>query len=281
MRDVREVMVEGPSGILMLEGRARPRWEVSRARLVWPNGAEAFGFSAEEPERLRGPQFHAAWCDEFAAWKKGDYTLKLLRMGLRLGAHPRLCVTTTPKPLAVLRKLRAEASCVVTAAATAANAANLAPHFLDVLDELYGGTSFARQELEGELLEDAGALFREQDLVAARGEDGAAPEGGRSAGGDAWGGVRDRRGGAARAQGLRAGGPQRARRLAAGMGACGRGGGAGMGRGAHRRGGQSGRGNGAHDLADGRAALPDPAGACAPREAGPRSLWPRSTSSAA
>jgi phage terminase large subunit-like protein len=168
--DVRTVMIDGPSGLMHLPGRARPRYEPSRRRLVWDNDAEAYAFSAEEPERLRGPQFMAAWADEFATWKDGAYTLMNARMGLRLGVRPRLVVTTTPKPDRALRRLRDEASCVVTQAPTAANAAHLPPDFVDRLRALYGGTRWETQELEGVLAEDEGALWRAADFVRARGE---------------------------------------------------------------------------------------------------------------
>jgi hypothetical protein len=100
LHDVREVMVEGPSGILALApDRPRPRWESSRRRLVWPNGAVAYAFSAEDPDSLRGPQFHAAWADELCAWRQPEKVLANLRLGLRLGARPGLLVTTTPRPV--------------------------------------------------------------------------------------------------------------------------------------------------------------------------------------
>jgi phage terminase large subunit-like protein len=167
--DVREVMVDGPSGLRNLPGRARPWYERSRRRLIWPNGSVAYAFSAEEPERLRGPQFEAAWADEFCIWPRPSETLAILRMGLRLGVAPQLVVTTTPKPLPALRMLRAEASCVMTMAATATNAAHLAPTFLDGLHALYGGTRLAAQELEGLLLEGDGALWSARDVARARG----------------------------------------------------------------------------------------------------------------
>ncbi|MBX3431114.1 MAG: DNA-packaging protein [Hyphomonadaceae bacterium] len=171
--DVREVMVDGPSGLRNLPGRERPWYERSRRRLLWPNGSIAYAFSAEEPERLRGPQFEAAWADEFCIWPRPSETLAILRMGLRLGVAPQLVVTTTPKPIPALRALRAESSCVVTLAATEVNAAHLAPSFLDGLSALYGGTRLAEQELEGRLLEGDGALWRLCDLERARG--GVAP----------------------------------------------------------------------------------------------------------
>ncbi|MCX7360136.1 MAG: terminase family protein [Alphaproteobacteria bacterium] len=172
--DVREVMVDGPSGLRNLPGRAMPDYERSRRRLVWPNGSIAYAFSAEEPERLRGPQFEAAWADEFCIWPRPSETLAILRMALRLGDAPQLVVTTTPKPIPALRALRAESSCVLTQAASEINAANLTPSFLDGLAALYGGTRLAEQELEGRLLEGDGALWRLSDLERARGG-GAAP----------------------------------------------------------------------------------------------------------
>ena len=167
--DVREVMVDGVSGLRNLPGRARPWYERSRRRLLWPNGSIAYAFSAEEPERLRGPQFEAAWADEFCIWPRPSETLAILRMGLRLGASPQLVVTTTPKPIPALRMLRGEPSCVMTQAATLTNAAHLAPTFLDGLNALYGGTRLAAQELDGLLLDGDGALWRAEDLAAARG----------------------------------------------------------------------------------------------------------------
>jgi len=171
--DVREVMVDGPSGLRNLPGRDRPSYERSRRRLLWPNGSIAHAFSAEEPERLRGPQFEAAWADEFCIWPRPSETLAILRMGLRMGDAPQLVVTTTPKPIPALRLLRAESSCVLTQAATEVNAAHLAPSFLDGLAALYGGTRLAEQELEGRMLEGDGALWKLADLERARG--GVAP----------------------------------------------------------------------------------------------------------
>lgn len=166
--DLREVMIEGPAGLRSLPGREHPRYESSRRRLRWTNGAVAYGFSAEQPERLRGPQFMAAWADEFCTWKKPHAVLSNLRLGLRLGSDPRLLITTTPKPMQALRDLRAEASCVMTQAPTSANAEHLAPSFIDGLTSLYGGTRLAEQELDGVLVEDAGGLFRTEDFAARR-----------------------------------------------------------------------------------------------------------------
>ncbi|WP_235313165.1 terminase large subunit domain-containing protein, partial [Staphylococcus aureus] len=107
--DVRDVMIEGPSGLLGLSGRSgRPHWSPARRRVEWPNGALAQAFSAEEPDGLRGPQFGAAWCDELARWRRPEAAWDMLQFGLRLGTHPRALVTTTPRPIPVLRRLLAD-----------------------------------------------------------------------------------------------------------------------------------------------------------------------------
>ena len=171
LHDVREVMIDGPSGLRTISPDGmRPVWQATRRRLVWENGAEAYAFSAEDPESLRGPQFHFAWADEFCAWPKPAETLAMLRFGLRLGEDPRLVVTTTPKPGAALRNLIAEPGTERTDAPTSANAANLAPVFLDSLMAVYGGTRLATQELEGLIVEDLdAALWRAEDLARCRG----------------------------------------------------------------------------------------------------------------
>lgn len=169
MADVREVMVEGVSGLLSLPyGRERPVWEVSRRRLVWPNGAIAQGFSAEDPESLRGPQFEAAWCDELAKWKYAENVWDMLQFGLRIGT-PRQMVTTTPRPIPLLKKLMAAPLTAITRAKTRANAQNLSPAFLNVIEQLYGGTTLGRQELNGEMIEEtAGALWTRGLIETAR-----------------------------------------------------------------------------------------------------------------
>ena len=171
LHDVREVMVAGPSGLQAVAPASfRPDYQSSRRRLVWPNGAVAHAFSAEDPESLRGPQFHAGWADEFCAWRKPAEVLAMLRLGLRLGDRPRLAVTTTPKPSAALKALLAEPSCTLSRAATSVNAAHLAPTFLQELHALYGGTRLAAQELDGLVTEaDEGALWRAADLLRCRG----------------------------------------------------------------------------------------------------------------
>ncbi len=171
LHEVRAVMVEGVSGLKAIAPAAfRPVWETSRRRLVWPNGAEAAAFSAEDPDGLRGAQFHAAWADEFCAWRGGgEAALANLRLGLRLGREPRLAVTTTPRPSGALRRLRAEPGLAETRAATAANAAHLAPAFLEGLTAVYGGTRLAAQELEGQVVEAGGALWTAAQLAGCRG----------------------------------------------------------------------------------------------------------------
>ena len=168
--DVREVMIEGPSGIKSLyPAGQRPTWHASRRQLHFKSGAVAQVFSAEDPDSLRGPQFHAAWADEFCAWPKPAETLAMLRFGLRLGQDPRLVVTTTPRPIRALRNLLAEPGTVDTRAATSANADHLAPAFLATLQSLYGGTRLAAQELDGLIVEGEGGLFRAEDLARCRG----------------------------------------------------------------------------------------------------------------
>ena len=167
--DVRDVIVEGESGILAISPPdARPVWEPSRRRLTWPNGAIATTYSADEPDQLRGPQHDAAWADELAAWKYPDAWTQLL-LGLRLGSDPRVVVTTTPRPTPIIRSLRAAATTHITSGRTIDNAANLAPQFLDAIVRQYEGTRLGRQELDGEILDDsAGALWRWQWIDAAR-----------------------------------------------------------------------------------------------------------------
>jgi phage terminase large subunit-like protein len=172
LHDAREVMVEGPSGVASLPNRTPPRYEPSRRRLRWSNGAVGYVFSAEDPDSLRGPQFAAAWADEFCAWSHPAATLANLRLGLRIGAAAPLAVTSTPRPLPALRRLLAEPGTVRSDAATTANAGNLGAGFLDGLLATYGGTRLAAQELEGLLVESEGALWRAEDLARARVETG-------------------------------------------------------------------------------------------------------------
>lgn len=161
LRDVREVMVEGPSGLCAV-GQAT--FEPSRGRVHWPNGAEAFAFSAERPQRLRGPQFDLAWADEFAAWKDSE-ALTILRLGLRLGRAPQLLVTTTPRAIPSVKRLLAERDVRITVSATQHNRLNLAPGFVEEAQARWAGSAYGRQELDGVLVEDLpGALWRREEL---------------------------------------------------------------------------------------------------------------------
>jgi phage terminase large subunit-like protein len=168
--DVREVMIEGISGILRTSPRPeRPTWTATRRRLEWPNGAVAQAFSAEDPESLRGPQFDAAWCDELAKWRYAEATFDMLQFGLRLGARPRQLITTTPRPIPLLKRLIADARVAVTRAPTQANAAFLSPTFLDEIVARYAGTRLGRQEIGGEIIEDRpDALWLRSTLEDAR-----------------------------------------------------------------------------------------------------------------
>jgi len=170
--DVREVMVEGVSGLLSLHGGlGRPRYEPTRRRLVWPNGAVAQLFSAEEPDSLRGPQFAAAWADEFAKWRRPGETWDMLQFGLRVGRRPRTIVTTTPRPIALLHRLIADPRTVTHRARTHDNAGNLSPAFLEAVVARYEGTRLGRQELDGEIVEErSGALWTREMIEAAREE---------------------------------------------------------------------------------------------------------------
>ncbi len=168
--DAREVMIEGPSGILRHSPRGeRPSWTSTRRRLEWPNGAVATTFSADDPEQLRGPQFDAAWCDELAKWRAPDETFDNLQFGLRLGPRPRQLVTTTPKPIALIKRLVADPRTAVTRAGTHANAAHLSPAFIEAVIGRYAGTRLGRQEIDGEIIEDrADALWSREIIEKAR-----------------------------------------------------------------------------------------------------------------
>lgn len=168
--DARAVMVEGESGLIATAAPGvRLHYEPSLRRLIWPNGAQAQLFSAQEPETLRGPQFHFAWGDEAARWTRGADVLANLRMGLRLGAKPRLLLTTTPRPLPWLKALLRDAACRVVRGGTLDNADNLPRAFIDAVQRDYGGTRLGRQELDGELIEDIeGALWTRAMIEAAR-----------------------------------------------------------------------------------------------------------------
>jgi len=177
--DVREVMIEGPSGLRAIAPtEARPTYHVSRRRLDWPCGARAHAFSAEDAESLRGPQFDSAWCDELAAWPGhgggAAEVWDMLMFAVRLGPHPRVAATTTPRASPLLRRLIEQAGkglggVTMTRAPTRDNAGNLAPGFVEAMEEQYAGTRRGRQELDGELIEDPeGAMWSREVIERAR-----------------------------------------------------------------------------------------------------------------
>ncbi len=166
MADVRDVMVEGVSGLLAIHSRwDRPLWESSRRRLQWRNGAIAQCFSAEDPESLRGPQFEGAWLDEFAKWRHAQECFDMLQFGLRLGFHPRQIITTTPRPAPLLRRLLSEGRSAVTRAGTKANAGFLAAEFLETIRQRFEGTRLGRQELDGEIVEERADALWTRDMI--------------------------------------------------------------------------------------------------------------------
>jgi phage terminase large subunit-like protein len=168
--DVRKVIVEGESGVLAVHPPAfRPEWQPSTRTLMWPNGAQAFTYNATEPDELRGPQFDAALCDELAKWRHARETWDQLAFALRLGVHPQVMITTTPRPIAVLKEIMADPRTVVTAGKTAENRANLAASFLTRVVGRYAGTRLGRQELDGEMVDEVkGALWTRALLEAKR-----------------------------------------------------------------------------------------------------------------
>src|SRR5215467_13055714 len=167
--DARNVMVEGESGILAISPPwDRPRYEPSKRRLTWPNGAIATTYSADQPERLRGPQHDAAWCDELGAWRHPE-AWDMLRFGMRLRANPRTVVTTMPRPAKLIRDLVRDPICVVTRGSSYENRGNLAPAFFEQIIRKYEGTRLGRQELDAELLEDTpGALWSHASIEVSR-----------------------------------------------------------------------------------------------------------------
>ena len=160
-KDTRDVMVEGPSGLLAVyPPDRRPLYEPSKARVTFQSGAVATLFNATEPDQLRGPQFDCAWCDELAKWRHARETWDMLQFGLRLGMKPRQIVTTTPRPIDLIREMIRDPHVHVTRGSTFDNTANLAPSFMVTMRRLYEGTRLGRQELNAEVLEDvAGALW--------------------------------------------------------------------------------------------------------------------------
>jgi phage terminase large subunit-like protein len=168
--DIRETLVEGESGILATSPPGkRPTWEPTRKRLVWPNGAIARGFSAEEPDRLRGPQSGFIWMDEAAHYDAIDDVWDNALFGMRLGNPSHVLVTSTPKPTKWLKALMQDPLTIHRKVSTYANLANLDPGYRELVISKYEGTRTGLQELYGELLEDVeGALWKGEMLLVAR-----------------------------------------------------------------------------------------------------------------
>ena len=167
--DVRDVMVEGESGILACSGNQRPLYEPSKRRLTWRNGAMATCYSGDEPDQLRGPQHDGAWLDELAKYRYAEETWSNLDLGLRLGDDPQAVVTTTPRPIPIIRELVNDKRATITRGSTYDNLPNLAESFASRIIERYEGTRLGRQELHAEILDDIpGALWQRDDIDAHR-----------------------------------------------------------------------------------------------------------------
>ena len=167
--DVRRVMIEGESGLVSVARVDEPvDYRRGAGEIVFASGARAAIYSAAAPEALRGPEHHAAWCDELAKWRYGDVACDNLMLGMRLGDQPRVLVTTTPRPIPLMRRVMALKGLVQTVGRTQDNP-HLPATFLAALEEAYGGTRLARQEIAGELIEEAeGALWRRAQFDAIR-----------------------------------------------------------------------------------------------------------------
>ena len=168
--DVRNVMMQGESGIMnCFPKHQRPTYEPSKHLVTFHTGAVAETFSADEPERLRGPQCEAFWADEIAAWNYLEAAWDNLMFGFRLGSDPRGVITTTPKPLKLLKAILTDKNTVVTRGSSYENRSNLAPAFFDSIITKYEGTRLGRQELLAEVLEDVpGALWTRKLIDDAR-----------------------------------------------------------------------------------------------------------------
>ncbi|MFZ1922692.1 MAG: terminase family protein [Xanthobacteraceae bacterium] len=177
--DARDVMVgdgkaasdtRAGSGLLQIHPKGfRPVYEPSKRRLTWPNGAVATIYNGTEPDQLRGPQHDAAWCDELAKWQYAQEAWDQLQLGLRTGQNPQVCITTTPRPIGLLKQIIADPGTVVTRGSTFDNSTNLSPKFLATVKRKYKGSRLGRQELYAELLEDLeGALWKRSIIDALR-----------------------------------------------------------------------------------------------------------------
>lgn len=164
--DARDVMIKGDSGLLSVDpSLAEDSWSPTNRCLSWPNGSKAYTYNGTTPDQLRGPQHHFAWVDELAKFEYMQDAWDQVQFGLRLGRHPQCLVTTTPRPLPLIKKLVADPDTVVTTGSTLENKANLAQNTIKQLYDRYSGTRLGRQELEGEILGDIpGALWKREDI---------------------------------------------------------------------------------------------------------------------
>jgi len=165
--DVRDTMVElGDSSLLKVAPPwERPEYEPSNRRLIWPNGATATTYSGDKPDQLRGPQHDSAWVDELAKFQYPQDTWDNLLFGMRIGPAPQVVVTTTPRPIPLIKKLVASPTTVDVRRPTWDNAANLSPVYIREVIEPYRGTRLGRQELEGEILDDNPAALWKRSVI--------------------------------------------------------------------------------------------------------------------
>jgi len=168
--DARDVMIKGDSGLLSVDPVLNDdSWSPTNRCLTWPNGTKAFTYNGTTPDQLRGPQHHFAWVDELAKFEYMQDAWDQLMFGLRLGEHPKALVTTTPRPLPLIKRLVDDPDTVVTRGATLDNAANLAKSTVKALYDRYSGTRLGRQELDGEILGDIpGALWSRELIDSSR-----------------------------------------------------------------------------------------------------------------
>lgn len=175
--DTRDILIEGESGIMACAPPSfRPVYEPSKRRLTYPNGAVQIAYSADEPDRLRGPQHHYGWFDELAAWRRLQHAWDMAQLGMRLGDHPQICITTTPRPLPLVRELLKDEMCAVVRGSTYDNLHNLAPTFRRAVVSKYEGTTLGRQELDAEVLDDLPGAMWQRAWIRYVKQDGTLPE---------------------------------------------------------------------------------------------------------
>ncbi|KQM24858.1 MULTISPECIES: DNA-packaging protein [unclassified Sphingomonas] len=167
-RDVESVMVRGPAGLLAIGRHYGPvTWRPSRGVVEFGSGAEAHVYAAESPEGLRGPEHHVAWCDELAKWRNADATWDNLMMGMRMGERPQTLVTTTPRVIPLLRRIRAMPGVRISGGRSRDNR-HLSESYFAQIEGAYAGTRLGRQELDGELIEDVAGALWERAVIEAR-----------------------------------------------------------------------------------------------------------------